>query len=160
MTALCVVLLLPTSLIPVLTYVSPMLTGAVVCAVCVLAGKKWAFGVYAAAGILSLLILTDKEAALTFLLFFGYYPIIQSLFEKLKRPLSLALKLLLFNASMIISGLAAVYIFLVPSEEYAELGKFTVPIYLALGNIAFFLYDFSLKKYYPLIKRFVSRVKI
>ena len=160
LTALCVVILLPSSLIPVLTYVAPMLSGAVMCAVCEIAGKKYAFGVYAAAAVISMFILTDKEAALIFALFFGYYPIICDALSKPKKAVSLILKLLIFNTSIILASVLAVYIFLVPVEEYTELGAITIPLYLAMGNAVFFLYDYSLARYKPIIKKYVSRLKI
>lgn len=160
MTALCVVIMLPSSVIPVLTYVAPMLTGAVICAVCVLAGRKRAFAVYAAAGVLSMIILTDKEAALFFVLFFGYYPIVREPLSKLGRGASILLKLLIFNVSVVLASLLAVYVFLVPAEEFTELGAVTIPLYLAVGNGVFLLYDYSLAKYNPIIKRFVSRIRL
>ena len=71
MTALSVVLMLITTIVPVFMYVLPIVTGLLVVFVEAVSNKKWAFGVFASTSFLALLLLTDKEAALTYTLFFG-----------------------------------------------------------------------------------------
>ena len=39
--------------------------------------------IYAAVAVLSLLFAADKEAALLFVLFFGYYPVLKSFLERI-----------------------------------------------------------------------------
>ena len=63
------------------------------------AGWGAAVFVYAGAGLLSGLLLPSKDGVLLYLLFFGYYPIVKSLVERLPKALSWAVKLLVFNGA-------------------------------------------------------------
>lgn len=152
LSALSVVIMLPTLVIPVLTYVAPMIAGFVIMTVSDIAGKKWAFGVFSAVSVITLIILTDKEASLTYIAFFGYYPLIRENLEKKRKVLSLIFKFLLFNISMVTVSLLGIYVFAVPVEDFTSFGRFSVPILLFLANIVFILYDFSFKRLNPLIK--------
>lgn len=152
LTAISVVLMLSTYIIPVFTYVSPMLAGAVIAFTSCVSDKKWALGVYFAVSAVSLIILADKEAALIYIALFGYYPLLKPVLERHKKLLSIVLKLLLFNTAAVLTALCGIYVFSVSPEEYTSLGKFAVPILLALANTALFLYDFALTKYDPVFK--------
>lgn len=158
LTALSVVVMLPTLIIPIFTYLSPMIAGIIMCLVMYVADKKWALGVYFAVSAVLLIILTDKESALMYVTLFGYYPLIKPVTEKCKKPVAILLKALLFNGSAVLTALCAVYIFAVPAEEYTEFGKFAVPILLVLTNTAMFLYDFTLTKYEPILKGFAKKL--
>ena len=147
LTALSVVLMSITTVIPVLMYVLPIITGVIVIVVADIGGKKWALGVYFATSFLSLLLLTDKEASLTYALFFGYYPLIRDLIQRLPKLISVVVKILLFNCAAFLIGIAGVLIFGVSAEEYNEFGKATIPVLLGLANIVFILYDSILSKW-------------
>ena len=158
-TAISVVLMLASTLLPVLMYVLPIVTSIGVLLVSEFAGKKWAFGVYFSTAVLSMILLTDKETALTYTMFFGYYPIIKSLFEKLPRILSRVLKTIVFNLAAVGIGFLGVWLFGVSGEEYTELGKFTIPLLLILANVTFIMYDYAISKNYVLIERIVRKIK-
>ena len=145
-TALSVVLMMLTTLIPVFMYVIPIVTGLLVLFVADVADKKWGAGVYFSTAFLSVLLITDKEAALTYALFFGYYPLIKDFIEKLPGFISWILKLLIFNLSAIGIGVISFFAFGVSGDEYNEFGKFTIPILLIMANVAFILYDFCLTR--------------
>lgn len=145
-TALSVVLMMLTTIVPVFMYVIPIVTGLLVLFTADISDKKWAIGVFCSTSILSLLLITDKEAALTYALFFGYYPLIKDLIEKLPKVLIWFLKLILFNLSAVCIGLISFYLFGVAGDEYNEFGKYTIPILLIMANVAFVLYDFCLTK--------------
>ena len=159
MTALSVVLMALTTLIPVFMYVIPIVTGLLVLFVSDAADKKWGAGVYFSTAFLSLLLITDKEAALTYALFFGYYPLIKDVIEKLPRVLSWVLKLLIFNLAAVGIGVIGFYVFGVSGDEYNEFGKYTIPILLAMANVAFLLYDFCLTKNRVLLIRISEKFK-
>lgn len=159
MTALSVVLMMLTTLVPVFMYVIPIVTGLVVLFVADVCDKKWATGVYFSTALLSLLLITDKEAALTYALFFGYYPLIKDIIEKLPKASGWLLKLILFNASAVGIGVISFYLFGVSGEEYNEFGKYTIPILLIMANVAFVLYDFCLTKNRFLLTRFSEKFK-
>lgn len=159
MIALSVVLMMLTTLVPVFMYVIPVITGLLVLFVADISDRKWGIGVYFSTAFLSLLLITDKEAALTYALFFGYYPLIKDIIEKLPKALAWFLKIGLFNAAAVGIGVISFYLFGVSGEEYNEFGKYTIPILLIMANIVFFLYDFCLTKNRFLLTRFSEKFK-
>ena len=159
MTALSVVLMMLTTLIPVFMYVIPIVTGIIVLFVADVSNKKWGAGVYFSTAFLSLLLITDKEAALTYALFFGYYPLIKDSIEKLPKALAWILKIVLFNIAAVGIGVISFYVFGISGDEYDEFGKFTIPILLIMANVAFVLYDFCLTKNRFLLIRFSEKFK-
>lgn len=70
-----------TGLIPIGTYALPAIAGVLLIVAVIEIGAKWAWMIYAAVAVLSLLFAADKEAALLFVLFFGYYPVLKSFFR-------------------------------------------------------------------------------
>ncbi len=159
MIALSVVLMMLTTLVPVFMYVIPIVTGLLVLFVADISDRKWGFGVYFSTAFLSLLLITDKEAALTYALFFGYYPLIKDIIEKLPKALAWFLKIVIFNAAAVGIGVISFYLFGVSGEEYNEFGKYTIPILLIMANIVFILYDFCLTKNRFLLTRFSEKFK-
>lgn len=140
LSALSVVLMLLVTIMPSMMYVLPMLTGVIVFAVFEILGKKWALGVYFVTGLISLLLLADKECALNYILFFGYYPILKAPIERLNKVVSWILKLLVFNAAIFLIAIIVTYILNMPFLD-EDLGKFTIPIFILLFNGVFLMYD-------------------
>ena len=138
--ALAVVIMSLGGLIPVATFVCPMLCMLLLCIVVMKCGRRIGWAWYGAVAILSMLLAPDKEAAAVFL-FLGYYPIIKRKLDALK--LRWALKLLVFNAA--IGLMYFVLLRLVGMEqlaqEYEQLGIAMTAILLLLGNMTFFLLD-------------------
>ena len=145
--ALSIVLMLLTSVIPTLTYAIPAIAGLLLVIIVIEVNKKWAFGVYFVVGVLSMLLVADKEAAVMYVMFFGYYPIIKAMIEnKLSKALSWFLKFLIFNVSMILAFLIVTYVFKVPFEEMKKYGAIAAWLLLALGNVVFLIYDIALTR--------------
>ena len=94
--ALCILCL--GSLIPVNTYVSPMLCALLLQVVLNLCGRRLASAWFGAVAILGLLLCPDREAAGVFL-FLGEYPIVKQLLDGKK--LSVLWKALYFNGSVL-----------------------------------------------------------
>jgi hypothetical protein len=138
--ALSVVIMLLTNIMPSMMYVIPIVTGAIVFAVNEIIGKKWALGVFFVTSFISFILLTDKEAALNYTLFFGYYPLLKPLYEKLPKVLSWGVKVLTFNVALVAIGLIVTFIFKLPFLD-EDMGKFTIPIFAVLFNIVFVMYD-------------------
>ncbi len=139
--ALSVTVMLLT-VIPAMTYVSPMVAGVLLTLIVIEADKKWAFGVYAVTAVLSILLAGDKEAAIIYATFFGYYPIIKAFIESVKsRALTWVIKFAVFNAAAVGSYLLMVYVLGLPIEGLNDFGKWSIPIILGAGNIAFVFYD-------------------
>ena len=98
LTALGVVLMFLTGLIPIGTYALPAIAGVLLIVAVIEIGAKWAWMIYAAVAVLSLLFAADKEAALLFVLFFGYYPVLKSFLERISnKVLSWISKFAVFN---------------------------------------------------------------
>jgi hypothetical protein len=81
--ALSLVLMLLTSVIPFGTFAFPAFAGMLLISIVIELGNSWAFLVYFTVSTLSLLLLTDKEAALYYVIFLGFYPIVKGLIEKM-----------------------------------------------------------------------------
>lgn len=146
--ALSLVLMISVAIIPFLTYALPALAGVLVIFIVIEIDKKWAFGVYSAVGILAFLLVHDKEVAMMYIAFFGYYPIIKALLES-KMPVALGwiIKVLLFNVTMVAAYVVLIYLMGITVDEIAEYGgKVAVPMLLGAGTVAFIAYDIALTR--------------
>ena len=82
LTAVAVVIMCLGSLIPVNTYVCPVLCILITRVVLERCGRRIGWCYYIATAVLSLMLAPDREAALVYA-FLGYYPMIRPFFEKL-----------------------------------------------------------------------------
>ena len=138
--ALAVVIMSLGGLIPIATYVSPMLCAVLLQVVLLSCGHQVAWAWYGAVAILAVLLSPDKEAAAVFV-FLGYYPIVKPKLDK-SRPAWLW-KGLLFNGSVVVMywlliqllGLSQVM------EDFEGMGAAMLAALLILGNVTFFLLD-------------------
>ena len=140
--ALGLVLMFLTSLIPVGTYAFPAFAGMLLAVIVIEIGYGYAFAVYAACALLSFLLITDKEAALLYAIFLGYYPIIKSLIERLRnRIIQYVIKLIVFNTTMVGAYFIAIELLSIPQESFSIMGVSLPWLFLVIGNAAFLLYD-------------------
>lgn len=141
--ALAVTIMSMGTIIPVATYVCPVLCAMLLQVVLMLCGKRMAWAWFAAVAVLSLLLAADKEAAAVFC-FLGYYPIVKPWLDRRKLPW--LWKGLLFN------GMTALLYWLLIAllgmdsvgEEFADMGTVLLVLCLILGNVTFFLLDILL----------------
>ncbi|MEG2144524.1 MAG: hypothetical protein RRY40_04255 [Oscillospiraceae bacterium] len=143
--SLAVVIMLLNSVIPLATYLMPMIAGLVLLPCAIELDTKTAATCYAAVAVLSFMMVPDKEASMMFIAIFGYYPFLKPYLEKIKsRILKFLAKLLVFNGSVTLAYAILIFIFPI-TEVMEELGNgiLIIAIY-ALGNISFFLYDWAL----------------
>lgn len=146
-TALSVVLMFSTGLIPTLTYAIPAMAGMLLIVITIEINSGFATVVYAAVSILSLLVVADKEAAVMYTAFFGYYPIIKGFIErKLSGVIEWVVKYLIFNIAVISAYFVVSKIFMISYEDLGFLGEFAVPLFLVTCNIVFALYDIALTR--------------
>lgn len=145
--AISIVLMFLTSVIPTLTYAVPAIAGLLLVVMVIEIDKKWAFVVYLSVSILSLLLVADKEAAIMYVAFFGYYPIIKQLLEKRLKPvLEWMVKFLIFNASVLFSYFLMIYVFSLDFDDFGDYTKIAlVGLYVGL-NAVFLLYDIALTR--------------
>lgn len=138
--ALAVVVMSMGGLIPVATFICPMLCMILLSAVNRRCGSRTGWAWYGAVSLLSLLLGPDKEAAAVFL-FLGYYPILKPAIDRSKA--AVLLKLTLFNVAILIMYALLIHLLGMDQigEEYRELGALLTVIMLLLGNITFVLLD-------------------
>ena len=141
--AVAVVIMNLVGIIPVATYVCPALCILILKFVQESCGNRIAWAWYMVVSILSLLLAPDKEAAAVFL-FLGYYPIVKPKLDA--SPVGLLLKVLLFNATILVMYWLLMNFFGVDRllQEFEEMGMIMTAITLVLGNMTFFMLDYML----------------
>ena len=114
-----------TSYFPYLTYAIPAVAGLFIMIAVIEIDVKWASLSYVATAVIVALT-AEPEAKMLFILFFGYYPILKAVFEKLKsRVVEYLLKFAVFNAAGIVSyGFVAALIG-VDISDMGDFGKYT-----------------------------------
>ena len=156
--ALAMVIMCLVGLIPVATFVCPVLCMILCAIVLLLCGKRIAWAWYGAVSILSLLLAPDKEAALVFC-FLGYYPIVKQIFDKYR--LGWLYKFLLFNTSVLILygitiRILGMYQIL---KEFSEMGTILIVVTVVLGNVTFLLFDRTINLLYRKMSHRNAKVK-
>ncbi len=146
-TALIMVLMLFSSLLPFMEYAIPAAAALIIFLFEKECGRKAGWICYAASALLCVLFLPNKEPAVLYALFFGYYPLLREVLNVRCRKWAATLcKYAVFNLMMI--GAYAVLIFLFQLTELWEdinLGmRYGAVVLLLFGNIAFALYDLLL----------------
>ena len=134
--ALCVALMLLGAVIPIAMFIAPAVAGFLIATVCVECGRT-----------LALLFVPDKEVALIFAFLLGYYPLAKPKFDRIRPALLRVLcKLLLCNGAVL--AMYGLLFLLVPAGSVAQELRTTAlagaALTLAMGNVAFLLYDRAL----------------
>lgn len=146
MAALAVVIMSLGGLIPVATFVCPMLCMMILAFVAKMCGNRIGWAWYGAVVILGLLLGPDKEAAAVFL-FLGFYPLVKSKLDE--KRFGFMGKLLLFNAAILLMYWVLIHLFGMAqiAAEYRELGIIMTVLMLLLGNVTFVLLDRVLTRF-------------
>ena len=127
-------------LIPVATYICPMLCCMTQFLVFRFCGRRLAWTWFCVVSLLALVTGPDKEAVLVFIAI-GYYPILKPYFDRYK--FGILLKFVLFNVS-IFTVYGIMIRFLGMDEvlsENMEFGLIGLAVIVLLGNLTFFLLD-------------------
>ncbi len=141
-TALSILILFLANVFPTLSYTLPALAGALLLILVKEADKKWSFMVYLSVSTLSLILISNKEAAILYIFFFGYYVILKDIIENhFFSFVKWIFKFAVFNISIFLAFIILIYIFAIPDGDLQEYGKYAM---LALGNITFIVYDYTL----------------
>ena len=145
--ALCVALMLLGAVSPIAMFIAPAVAGFLIATVCVECGLQMALTAYAAVSLLALLFVPDKEVALIFTVLLGYYPLVKPKLERIRPALMRGVcKLLLCNGA-VLAMYGLIYL-LVPmgsiSQELRTTAMAATLVTLAMGNVAFLLYDRAL----------------
>lgn len=138
--ALAVVIMCMGGLIPIATFVCPLICCMILQIISGTLGKQMCWVWYVSVSLIALLLCPDKEAAFVFA-FLGYYPIIRTAFPAgiwgwiLKAAYFNTVILAMYWLMINLFGMAAV------AQEYAALGTAMTLVTLLLGNVTFFLLD-------------------
>ena len=140
--ALCLLAMLLSGVIPFATYALPAVAGAFLIPAAVEIGTRAAYVVYTSVSLLAFIMVPDREAALMFIFFFDYYPVFRlSLESHRNNLLRWLLKTAVFNASMILSYWLLIHLFGLTQllEEFG--GVAMAWAVLGIGNIIFVIYE-------------------
>ena len=138
--ALAVVIMSLGTVIPVATYVCPMLCALLLQGVLKTCGSRIAWAWYGAVALLSVLLAPDKEAAGVFV-FLGYYPIVKPALDRKKGKW--LWKGLLFNGSVCLLYFLLLRLLGLKqlTQEWSDMSVGMLAVLLILGNVTFFLLD-------------------
>lgn len=144
--AVALIILCLGGMIPLSTYVCPMLCCVLQFLVLKLCGGRIAWAWYGVVALLGLLLGPDKEAAAVFVLL-GYYPIVKPALERSK--LSWLWKVLLFNGAIALLYGAVIHLLGLSAvtQEFTQLGAIGLVVLLLLGNLTFILLDRVLSRF-------------
>ena len=138
--ALCIVIMFLTGVLPALYIAAPMAAGLLMIILVEEVSVGWAWLTYFAVSLLALIVTFDKEAALMFILFFGYYPMLRIYIEKIKvKPLKIICKFAVFNLFLVLDYLATVYVLGLPTFE--DTGPVMFAVLFIAFNLVFYFYD-------------------
>ena len=128
------------TVIPVATYVCPMLCALLLQGVLKTCGSRVAWAWYGAVALLSVLLAPDKEAAGVFV-FLGYYPIVKPALDRKKGKW--LWKGLLFNGSVCLLYFLLLRLLGLKqlTQEWSDMSVGMLAVLLILGNVTFFLLD-------------------
>ena len=143
--ALAVVILLLGGMIPIGTYLAPMLAALPLVILLAELPKSLCLGWYCIVALLGVLLCPDKETAFVFV-FLGWYPLAKPALDRLPKLPGLLCKLLIFNAST--AALYALLILVFQLEalvrEAQETGMILLVAIVLMGNLSFILFDLVL----------------
>lgn len=107
-------------------------------------GGAWPWMTYLATGILALLLLPDKNAALLYISLAGPYPMIKQALERTRLPNAVVwvCKIVIFNLALAVVEAVSFFILNIDIE-----GIWLEVLLFAVGNVAFVLLDIVLTRF-------------
>jgi len=141
---------------PYLTYAIPALAGLFIMITVIETNLKMAIGAYIASAF-PVFLWAEKESMILYIMFFGYYPIVKALTEKIRKPIiEWVIKISVFNLAVVSAYFLFSGIIGVTLEEFEIVGKYGALIFLAAANVVFVLYDIAVSRmsmfYFAVIK--------
>ena len=161
--ALTVLFLFFGSVVQIFAYVAPLISGLIMIILINNVNKRSAWTVFVVSSLVAVFLLPDKECALTYVFFFGWYPMVKDSFDKIKiKILRIVAKFAVYNVAVVFSQLVCIYVFGIPFDNV--FGVWGIVILLLLANLLFALYDrlfvllsfIYMKKYYSKVTRFLK----
>lgn len=134
------------SYFPYLTYAIPAITGLFMVVLVIEINRKWAVTAYIAAAAI-IFMFSEPESKLLYICLFGYYPILKSIIEQTNKAfLEWFLKIITFNAAVILIYLLFSKLFGVSVDDFKFIGKYGAALFLILGNVIFVIYDIAVSR--------------
>ncbi len=157
MAALALVLMFLTGIVPVGTYAFPIFAGALLASIVVEFGVKWAVAAYAVVSLLALFLAADKEAVVYFIAFFGFYPILKSLIERIRsRTVQYVVKYAVFTVCIVGAFLVCKWVLMIPDEEFTFFGVYIPWLFLIVAEVFFIFYDYCVT---VLIMNYIMKIR-
>ncbi len=145
--ALGLVMMFMTALIPFGTFAFPTFAGMLLVVIVIEIGYSFALSVYVVTAILSFLLVPDKEAALIYTMFLGFYPIIKSLIERIpSKFVQYIVKFAVFNVCVIADFFIGINLLSIPKDSYIIFGVYLPAVFLVIGNVFFLIYDICITR--------------
>jgi len=143
LTALALVFLVLSAVVPTMRLALVAISGLVTAAAIIESGVAAGITVFIATSVLGFIISPLRGNVLVYCLFFGYYPILKGFIERL-RPIYLEwiLKLILFNISLT----AALMLYRAGFLVAVTIPDIAVLLIYAAANLAFIVYDIGFSK--------------
>ncbi len=131
------------SYIPYITYASAALAGVLFVVPVIELSKSKAFLTFLVTAVFALLF-AEPYSKVLFVCFFGYYPILKAVIEKIKNAaLCVVLKLVCFNAAAALSFFVLNFVVSIPFGQTVLTPLFAVMAVL-VANVVFLLYDYGI----------------
>lgn len=147
--ALAVAFLWLSGVLPLSTYIWPILASAALLPAHEECRASYAWSCFAAAAILGLLLCADKEAALVFC-FLGYYPLLKPKFDAISsRALRFLAKLGLCTVTMGLMYALIIFVFKLPAvvQEFSGTAPWLLASTAAMGLLLFLVYDLLIDRF-------------
>ena len=147
--ALAVAFLWLSGILPLSTYIWPILASAALLPAREECRPSYAWSCFAAAAILGLLLCADKEAALVFC-FLGYYPLLKPKFDAISsRALRFLAKLGLCTVTMGLMYALIIFVFKLPAvvQEFSGTAPWLLTATAAMGLLLFLVYDLLIDRF-------------
>ncbi len=160
-TALALTLMLLAGVLPTASYSLAALAGMLLVPLVIEFGFKTSVSAFVAVGLLSMLLLPDKEEGILFCCVLGWYPIAKAPIEKIKsNVLCWVVKLAVFNLAVVAFYFISTRLFFVSGFQDTVLGQYSIPLLWGMGNLAFIVYDIAMSKLIVLyMRRLHDRLK-
>ena len=141
--ALSIVLMALGSALGIMTYACPILVGILLLCVREELGCRWALTLWAAIGLLAVMLVPELEMTATFIGIFGWYPAVQPALNKLPKLLRPMCKLVALNAGAVLS-----YALLMKVTGLEDMPNtlWAWVLLLVMANLVFLLYDLALTR--------------
>lgn len=140
--ALGVIILMLGSLVDVLDVTVAVLASLLGIYAVIEMGGAYPWLIWIVTSVLSMVLLPQKTPALFYACFAGFYPIVKEKLEKLKRPIALLLKIVVFH--LCLGALVVMMRLFLPDLLDMEGLRWLPAVLYALCFVTFLLYDFAL----------------